>query len=272
MPGDETRDSEMADSISDTAEFVSEWWRVAVFAIPDDQAALKSILMSEFNLNPIDAQIRIHGLPGLLPEPMNEAKAQRVREQIEQLGIATSLVDIQTVPLLNHPLRPHHVKCLQDGLEILGLDGSRDELIDWSEVSIVSIGYVPLETAHHYHAPTTAIASAPHHEVALSELPSMSGAEMWLMRDTVPPKAYRIDHNQMNYEYLGNRKVDSATANFQTLVGDLLERAKACYQTPATRAFVSHGPLKHFAFTSSEELQHYTLFHFLLRRRMLESR
>ena len=262
----------MADSTSDTAEFIPECWRVAVFAIPDDQAALKSILMREFNLNPIDAQIQIHGLPGLLPDHMSEEKAQLVREQIEQLGIATSVVDFRTLPLLNHPLRPHHVKCLADGLEILGLDGSRDELIGWPEVTMISIGYVPLETTHHYHGPATAIASAPHHEIASSELPSMSGAEMWLMRDAVAPKAYRIDHNQMNYEYLGHRKVDSATANFQTLVGDILERATGCYQTPATRAFISHGPLKHFAFTSSEELQHYTLFHFLLRRRMLESR
>jgi len=262
----------MADPTSDTAEFIPDCWRVAVFAIPDDRDALKEILITEFDLNPIDAQIEIHNLPGLLRERLNWDKAERVCSRIERLGVASTMIDTRTLPNLNHPKHPHHVRCSDDGMEILGIDGGRKQLIAWKDMALVSIGYVPIESSHHYStSPEPVFSSAPHHHSMTSEMPTAHGAEMWLLTDDDLPVAYRIDHNQMNYEYLGSRKVDSATSNFQLLVGDILGMSEACYQTPATRAFVSHGPLKHFAFDSSDELQHYTLFHFLMRQKMLGS-
>jgi hypothetical protein len=71
----------------------------------------------------------------------------------------------------------------------------------------------------------------------------------------------------MNYEYLGSRKTPSATRNFRLFVEDLVQRIPSAYVTPATRAFLEHGPPRHYEFDSTDQLRRYTVFHLLIRLR-----
>jgi hypothetical protein len=152
---------------------------------------------------------------------------------------------------------------------LIGLDGSRERLESWDALVLISIGYVPLETKHHYEPPRTAIGSAPHHRGASLVTASLAGPEAWLVcLDDSTETVYRIDHNLMNYEYLATLKSDSASANFRLFAEDMCRRAAGTFQTPATRAFLAGDHLANYCFDSSTELRRETLFYDLLRRRM----
>jgi hypothetical protein len=71
----------------------------------------------------------------------------------------------------------------------------------------------------------------------------------------------------MNYEYLGERKTDSATVNFRLFLDDLLRHTPHAYVTPSTRAFLAHGAERLYHFDSTEHLQRYTQFHCLAHQR-----
>jgi hypothetical protein len=100
---------------------------------------------------------------------------------------------------------------------------------------------------------------------------SVAGPELWVVRCD-PLKAYRVDHERMNYEYLGSRATPSATHNFRLFVEDLIGRAREAYITPSTRAFLEHAPTRHYEFDSTDQLRHYTVFHLLIRLRAKDGR
>jgi hypothetical protein len=95
--------------------------------------------------------------------------------------------------------------------------------------------------------------------------PLPAGPEAWLIRRE-PSRGFRIDHKRMNYEYLGTRKTDSATANFHLLIDDIIAHCPEVYLPPATRAFLEHGPVTDYSFDSPEELKRYTVLHLLVHR------
>ena len=98
----------------------------------------------------------------------------------------------------------------------------------------------------------------------------MSGPEAWIIRSN-PQTGFRIEHNQMNYEYLGERKAGSATHNFRLLLDDLITKTPHAYLTPAARAYQQHGLLKDYEFPSLEVHRQYVLFHWLLSKQMTQS-
>jgi hypothetical protein len=71
----------------------------------------------------------------------------------------------------------------------------------------------------------------------------------------------------MNYEYLGERKTDSATVNFRLFLNDLLRNAPQAYVTPSTRAFLTHGAERLYHFDTTGHLQRYAQFHYLAHQR-----
>jgi hypothetical protein len=89
--------------------------------------------------------------------------------------------------------------------------------------------------------------------------------ELWLACER-PWTVYRIVHNQMNYEYLDERKTDSATRNFTLFVDDLSQHAPQAYLTPATRAFLRRDHQRQFEFQSPGDLRDGTILHLLLMR------
>jgi hypothetical protein len=136
------------------------------------------------------------------------------------------------------------------------------------DVDLLSIGQVPIESSRHY-VPNdiTTIRSGSRTGPSTLETPVAPGPEAWILC-VRPFRAYRIDHRRMNYGYLGDRKLDSATANFRLFIDDIVARARRAYLTPTTRAYIEHGSVADYSFDTSEELQRVTLLHLLIHRRV----
>lgn len=245
--------------------------RLVVFAAPDDPHALRDLLADRLKLHATDAQIHAHAVPGVLPDSLSREQATELAEAIQSLGVAAAAIPTDEVPVFDHAEVIHHVRCLENGLEIVELHGEPECVLEWAEIGLISVGYVPQESSRHYEVGTTTfLHSAPTPPHGSHDFPSTSALEAWLIRRE-PLRGYRIEHNQMNYEYLGTRKTTSATHNFRLFLNDLFSRTPHAYLTPAARAYKEHGLLRHYQFHSFDEHRRYTVFHLLLLERMSEA-
>lgn len=246
-------------------------YRVAVFAEPDDPHELADVIATKLGLHLTDARVHAHAVPGILPALMSQTAAEELAESIGALGIRTDVIAQADMPHLEQAEVLHHVRCLEEGLEVIDLHGKPNRIIDWDDIQLISIGHVPQESQRRYVVETTSsIHAGPHHLADTPKVPPKSGPEAWIIRRS-PEAAYRIEHNQMNYEYLDDRKEGSATHNFRLLIDDLVARIPHAYLTPAAHAYVDHGHLGDYEFQSLEEHRRYTLFHLLLLRQMKQS-
>ncbi|HTI49994.1 MAG TPA: hypothetical protein VL475_03545, partial [Planctomycetaceae bacterium] len=152
-------------------------------------------------------------------------------------------------------------------LEIIELHDREAALVPWNDIDLVSVGQVPQDSARHYISGEGAtVRSARRTGPSTMETPLSPGPEAWILcRNLV--RWLRIDHKRMNYEYLGNRKTDSATANFRLFLDDIVARARQAYLTPSTRAFLEHGSVADYSFKTVEDLQRATELHLLIHRR-----
>ncbi|HVW00157.1 MAG TPA: hypothetical protein VHB77_07455, partial [Planctomycetaceae bacterium] len=81
-----------------------------------------------------------------------------------------------------------------------------------------------------------------------------------------PTALLQIVHQHMNYEYLGSRRTDSATANFATFVEDLVRFAPQAVRTRSTEAYLSGEESYRYRFNSSDDLAHYVVWQIMLAR------
>jgi hypothetical protein len=197
---------------------------------------------------------------------MTRDAAERLAAAISQIGLHAVALAESDVPQLAHAKNINHARCLSSGFEIVGLDGQRTLLIPWDQLDLLSVGLVPFETVRRDIAPEAAIIhSAPRTGPTTIDLSLSNSLEAWIACRT-PDCAYRIDSKRMNYEYLGSRKTDSATANFRLFLDDLIARAPGLYLTPSTRAYAEHGSVHDYSFESSQDLMRATILHMLIRR------
>lgn len=252
----------MTDSIPSGA------YRVVVFARPDDPDDFVDAVMKTIGANRVDARIDWNLAPGILPHKLTLEAASKLANALRGLGVNTSVVLESTLLRLDHAETVHRAACLPEGLEIAGLTGARSALIEWQDVVLMSVGFVPLETAKHYNVePQVAVFSAPHSHTELTETTAITGFELWLVTAR-PERVFRIEQDRMNYEYLGERKVPSAAANFKVFLTDIALHAKRAYLTPAAHALIEFKPVGKYRFTDSAELQRETQLHFLLHREL----
>lgn len=242
-------------------------FRVAVFAAPDNLQELGQVLTGVLGTHPTDALIHARHAPGILPDRLSREQSDQLAAAVSKLGLHAESISADEIPELDHGEAVHHVRCVESGLEIVGLDGARDDQVPWDEIELICVGVVPQEMTKHYTTGEMATLSAARRTTHLAlELPLPEGPELWIVRRT-PFRAYRVDHKRMNYEYLGDRKTDSATVNFRLFLADLLQRAEHSYVTPSTRAYVSHGAERLYQFDSAEHLSRYAQFHVVVHRR-----
>ncbi|MBI1310625.1 hypothetical protein GC176_04890 [bacterium] len=239
-------------------------FRVAVFSRGDDIEAMAAVLSESLGLNRVDAKIHAAHLPGLLADRLTNEQAEIVVAAVRQLGVAAAAVAQSDVPQLNHPETIHRAACLDDGLEIIGLSGARSGFIAWPDLEFISVGYVPLEGAHHY-APESPVVlhSAPHEVEEQSEGVAVSGPVCWFIARN-PQRIYFLNHSRMNYDYLADRKSSSAAANFSEFLTDLTGSATTAYLTPATRAILHHGSASDYLFKDAEQFKQATILQYLL--------
>jgi hypothetical protein len=246
-------------------------YRVAVFATPSGPDELSELLEKQLSLHPTDARIHAHAVPGLLPNRLRREEAESLAAAVASLGLACHVFHQKEIPDLDGAVTVHHARCTDAGFEIFGLKGESERVVPWAEFELLSIGDVPGEAAHHFQFPVIrALHAAPTPTMPPITAPNSTGPEAWLSTPGAT-ELFRIEHEQMNYEALGDRKTTSAARNFRTFITDVSARIPHAYLTPAARAYLEHGFVRHFLFHSREEFQRYTQFHILLRHRLQEA-
>lgn len=241
--------------------------RVMVLSLPEDPDDLTPVLMEHLSLNRIDARIQVRNLPGLLRQALTPEAADSVCAAIHEVeGYAIS-VAADAIPDLSHPVHLHHAACTKEGLTIYDLQGDVADTISPDDLELLSIGAMPTESTHHAvdYEPLLHTSTGP--KGSDIELSNMLGAEAFLIAEN-PFRVFLINHNEMNYESLGDRMSTSATANFRLFVDDIIASSPGLYVTPAARAFTSHGLLTHYQFDNQEALRSHTLFHLIICRQM----
>ena len=216
-------------------------------------------------MHPTDAMIRAERLPGILPASLSRDVAEHVAAAINRAGVHAEAVSQKDIPDFEHAEAVHHVRCNGTGLEIIELHGGTESRVAWSDVELIAVGRVRDEEEEHLVADKPIFS---YRRLTPDEhfVRQVAGPELWLVAGN-PLRPYRIDHSRMNYEYLAERKTDSATHNFRCFVEDLVKNAVSAYITPSTRAFLGLAPTRHYEFDSADDLRRYTVFHLLIRRR-----
>jgi len=261
---DTTYDEAAVTEQNDQTTDLPDSYRVAVFAVPEDADELLRAISAQLGLNPIDARVRLRHLPGILPDTVSDNVAKSLGEAINRLGVDAEVLAATEIPSVTGPHTVHHVRVTDDGLELV-VDGS-SELIAWPRVSLVSIAEVPLGTSRHYR-PGHVVHAARSDRGLGGEQKPVIGPELWLFADE-PFQTIRIDHREMNYEYLGDRLSGSAAANFREFVTDLMAKIPHAFLPPQTRAFVDYGRADKYHFDTREAHLNSAVFHLLLKRRM----
>lgn len=257
-----------ADQTANDADGLVMRYRVAVFAVPDDRESLLPILELLPETTTIDARVRLRDLPGVLPGRLDRETAELLVTKFHDAGVEAALIPETDLPTFEHRPAPHHVRCTQSGIEFVGLGGATELTLPWAELALFSIGVVPVDHSHHERsAPTAVIQAAPGGRAVESDTRAAHGPEMWLVREA-PFQAWHIDHLEMNYEYLGDRKSTSAAANFRLFAQDLAESAPAAYRTPSARAYLESHAAEAYHFVSREAHAKTVQLHVLLRRSM----
>lgn len=239
-------------------------YRLAVFAAPDDLKELAAILGRVLGMHPTDAMVHARLAPGFLCDRLSAETANQLANEVRRSGIHALAVDGASLPPLDHAPVIHHARCLDEGLEILGLHGTREQLVPWPDLRLISLGDIPQEATRRYQmADMSAVTSARRSLPGSMLVPISPGPEVWLVCRH-PDRGYRIDHKRMNYESLGLRKSDSATANIRLFLDDLISHAPQAYLAPATRSYVEHGSADARVFRDAAELRDATLLHWLV--------
>ncbi|MBS0262219.1 MAG: hypothetical protein JSS02_09740 [Planctomycetes bacterium] len=240
--------------------------QVVVFAVPGDAGELATVLTAVLGLHPTDAMVQSRSAPGVLPGKLSREQAERLAAAIQNIGVRAEVASPEELADLEATEVVHHCRCVPAGLEIVDPRGVVQATIPWDEVDLISVGVVPQETGWHYPTGDMAILSAARRSPRTPlEIPATAGPEVWITCRS-PFRSFRIDHKRMNYEYLGDCKTESATANFMLFLNDLMRHAPYAYVTPSTRAFLVHGPERLFHFDSTDQLRRYTQFHLLIHR------
>src|SRR5205823_3237474 len=102
---------------ADTPKF-----RVVVYAAPDDPQELGEVLARVLGLHVTDALVRARTLPGALADELPRETAERLAGEISQIGVRAEPVPAGDVPEFGNAVVVHHARCLEGGLEVLGLN------------------------------------------------------------------------------------------------------------------------------------------------------
>lgn len=242
----------------------SDFYRIAVLTRPQAPTELARVFEQILKVHRTDAMQLSRHAPGLLPETFSADQALVLTAAIRGAGLEACRLRPEEVPDLNAAWIVHHVRCIESGLQIFELHGRPDMLIPWPALQMICIGEVPLETFRHYQSdPMTGFTAGQHYRPSSIETRRTAVLECWITC-RAPFPILRIAHQQMNYEYLGERKTDSAAVNFRCFIDDLLGHAPDVGLTSSTRAYLNHGSQSEYGFSSSDDLQHFATWQAIL--------
>ena len=232
---------------------------VFISRMPEDREPIVELLVRDFGYHKTDARIRLRHLPGIIPEKFSYEKATQLAAELENADCHVGVVDTNNIPDLTHTPLLHHVRCEPEGFAILDLGGDVQETHPWSSFIFLTVGAVPIASVKHgaysQATPPASAAGDPAKAPLRSDHDTMV---LWLVSDA-PRRYFRIVEHEMNYEYLGERKSTSSSANFKYLVEDILKFAPQIASTLSVRQYLD-GQLKpNFHYDSLEALREATI-------------
>ncbi len=244
-------------------------YRIVIFTQLKDPHELGRVFAEKLDMHAVDAEIWAHHVPGILNESFSEEQAKELANAIGDLGIQVTAIRRSQIPDLRRAIPAHHVRCEEHGLQVIDLHGKPEALIPWVAVEMICVGEVPLDVARH-HAPNMWNGvSGRNSSHDLSQAPLASGWEV-LVTCRHPYPSLKIEHDRMNYEYLGSRHTVSSESNFRHLLSDLTGSATQALVTESTQSFLQRNhPGKHH-FKSQSELIHYATLSALLARETVD--
>lgn len=242
---------------------------VCVFDTPPDRQEFGELLAELLRIPRPDAMRLAAAAPGLLPLPMVATVAGKLAERIRAAGFAVEVLNSEAIPRLGNAENVHHVRCLDQGLEIVEIHATTERLVPWDAVEMIAVGQLPDGAVRHYIEDETLLTAArrvPHESQVVQITP---GPELWLVT-RCPTECLRVHHELMNYEYLGSRRSTTSTVNFRQFVEDLVRFAPRAFLPTSTQAYLSRGPLLLYGFESAEGFEHWNLLQLLLHRETMK--
>ncbi|MGB4709801.1 MAG: hypothetical protein WBH28_15145 [Fuerstiella sp.] len=244
--------------------------RVVVFGVPDENTPLKNVLIDVAGMDAATAQVTTRSLPGLLPGALSQHQAASVAASIREIGLSAVAVPALEVPNLSQATQIHHVRVGDGSVEIIDTSDQHYSVASES-IQVISVGVVPSTApGHRRPASSLAMGSSHHSWNDGAHVPPRKRPEAFIVLST--GSVLLLASDEMNYEYLGNRKSTSSNANFARLISDLTELAESAWVTPSTRALLDRGPVRHFEFRSRDDFRGYTEFQTLLRGQLGQQR
>ncbi len=244
-------------------------YRIVIFTQLKDPRELGRVFSEKLDMHVVDADLWAHHVPGVLNESFSEEQARELAAAIGALGIQVAAIRRSQIPDLRRAVPAHHVRCEEHGLQVIDMHGKQETVIPWAAVEMVCVGELPLDIARH-HAPDMwngVLGRNSSHDQ--SKDPLATGWEV-LVTCRHPYPNLKIEHDRMNYEYLGSRHTGSSESNFRHLVSDLTGSATQALVSESTQSYLQHNhPGKHH-FKNQHELIHYATLSALLARESVD--
>ena len=141
----------------------------------------------------------------------------------------------------SHARQTHHIRAMKDSLESIEPNNELESW-SWSQVQLISVGAVQSD--------------APARQRPIPTIASGSSHRIWNERVLIPsrnrPEALIVlkGHNlaiyfgsdEMNYEYLEERRSSSSSSNFSLLIGDIVGTRRECLADPLHTSISGERP------------------------------
>jgi hypothetical protein len=252
-------------------------FRLVVYHHQLDPHIFREILADKLNLNRADAMRLVSHAPGIIPFSLTHRRATRLARTLASVGVQVGVWRDDQLPDLRELCQVHKVACQAEGLATFGMRCEPLHWVPWSHIELISVGEFPRETKEICQfGPTWLSVSAGavrsivigYHRTGthVRKEPAKALPVLWVVRRR-PIQAICMQQDQVNYEYLLDRRRSSARANFRLLIDDLTRFAPNATITPATRSFLRYArPGEHF-FASTHQFRHYTVWQLMIRWR-----
>lgn len=216
-------------------------FRLVVLSHPADRDGAVALMSGFLGMTAIDAKTRLRHIPAVWPETLTREAIDEAVDGLKQLGGDALAVPSDLVPDLRSAPTLHRVRCTPAGLDLISLSGTVEEQVPWDSLAAIGVARV----AGLGHRPGGQLADGVfRRNLGISTVdlkPQEQGTELWIACNG-PARAYRIEAEHMNYEYLGDRLSTSTGENFAQFFSDLLLCAPGVVLTESARKFhVSQG-------------------------------
>lgn len=258
---------------------------------PIDPEILKVAFRAVGDLVDNDARILSADAFGILADRLSAKTARTVANELAKAGIPMEIVHQQHIPTLPDPHTMRRGACSPDAFIATDSLG-RDAPLNWSQVAMIAVGFVPLREAKRvartrYKRPLGPLGArismgtglvgvagglgaavtagyiqskygAPEREISIRYKRESHGL-LDIFVDS-QPYCYRIRADKFNFAYLGQRQTKNRHENFVELVNDLTTHATVAALNRGAVAIRQDGLDATFAYPTRHAFEEETIW------------